>query len=240
MINSFSLSLLMRHCLDYNRKQIWIWLFLLPLLVFTREAFCSDNTDSKLWIEEEISYDMSDRLSFKLGFNERFDDDISRWEEIYIDTGIDYKLTDWLVLGPRYRYIEARFNSSDELIEKRFHMNIELKMKLKMLSVESRSRYEYRIFENDIIKHRFTERIKISMPLGWKIKDRSLEIYFSDELYYDIDNHEANNNENHLGVKLPLSKSLSLKLYYGHETKRRNKKWNFHTNIIGITAGYNF
>jgi len=214
--------------------------FLLLLLAFTREAFCSDNRDSKLWIEEEISHDMSDRLSFKLGFNERFDDDISRWEEFYIDTGIDYKLFDWLVLGPRYRYIKARFNSSDELTENRLHMNVELKMKWKMLSVESRSRYEYRTFENDIIKHRFTERIKIAIPLGWKIKNRSLEIYFSDELYYDIDNHEVNNNENHLGVKLPLSKILSLKLYYGHEIKRINKKWTFNTNIIGITAGYKF
>lgn len=206
---------------------------------FSREGLCLDKTDSKLWIAQEISYGIADRLFLKLEFNERFHDDMSRWEEFYLDTGIDYSLTGWLVLSPRYRYVRVRFKSSDELTENRFHMNVELKAKLKELSFESRSRYEYRIFEDDIIKHRFTERVKMVVPLGWKIGDKSVEAYLSDELYYDIDNHEANNNETHLGIKLPLSRSLSLKLYYGHEIKRRNKKWDFNTNIMGITAVFN-
>jgi hypothetical protein len=212
---------------------------LLLLSPFKAEGLCSDETDSKLWIAQEISHGITDRLSFKLEFNERFYDDISRWEEFYIDTGIDYKLTDWLVLGPRYRYVKARFRSEDEVTENRFHMNIELIARLRRLSFEFRSRYEYRTFEDDTIKHRFTERIKMVVPLGWKIEDRRVEAYLSDELYYDIDNHEANNNEKHLGIKLPLYDRFSLKLYYGHEIKKRHENWNFHTHIIGITAAFN-
>jgi len=195
---------------DCVRKRICVWAPVLLLSAFSREDLCLDKTDSKLWIAQEISHRIPDRLSFNLEFNERFHDDISTWEESYLDTGIDYSLTGWLVLSPRYRYVRARFKSSDELTEHRFDMNVELKAKLKKLSFASRSRCEYRIFQDDIIKHRFTERVKMVAPLGWKIGDKNVEAYLSDELYYDIDNHEANNNETHLGIKLPLSRSLSL------------------------------
>lgn len=223
---------------EWIRKGMWIGACVLVLVASNVEGFCSDETDTKLWMGQEISHGISERLSLKLEFNERFYNDISSWEELYLDTGIDYKLTEWLVLGPRYRCVKARFRSEDEVTENRLHMNIELIARLRRVSFESRSRFEYRSFEDGSIKHRFTERVKMAVPLGWKIVDRRLEAYVSDELYYDIDDHEANNNENHLGIKLPLSERFSLKLYYGHEIKKREGQWNFHTHIIGITAGF--
>ena len=94
---------------------IWIWTVLLVLAGFSKEALCAD--DDKVWLEQEISYGISDKLSYKLAFNERFYEDITTWEEFYIDIGVDYKLTNWLVLGPRYRYKKDNLNSKNEKTE---------------------------------------------------------------------------------------------------------------------------
>src|SRR4030043_2266890 len=107
---------------SYLYRAIWISVVLM-LMGLNKEGFCADDSDTKVWLEHEISYGISDKLSYKLIFDERFYDNISTWEEFYIDTGIDYKPTNWLVLGPRYRYIRANFNSSNEVVENRFHMN---------------------------------------------------------------------------------------------------------------------
>lgn len=207
---------------------------------FNIRSFGADDSDTKVWLEHEISYSITDKLSYKLIFDERFYNDISSWEEFYIDTGIDYKPTNWLVLGPRYRYIRANFNSSNEVIENRFHMNVELIAKLKKITLESRSRYEYRTFETAPTRHRFMERIRVTAPLPWKIDDKSIEIFLSDELNYDLDKNMSTHHEIQMGAKLPFTKKFTMKVYYGHELKYRNNSWDYNTHIIGITTVHNF
>jgi len=219
---------------------ILIAVVLLLITGFHTTGLCAEDSDTKVWLEHEISYGISDNLSFKLLVNERFYNDISSWEELYIDAGIDYKPFSWLVLGPRYRHIKANFNSSNEAVENRYHMNVELIAKLEKFTLESRSRYEYRTFETIPTRHRFLERIRLVVPLFWKINEKRIEAFLSDELNYDLDKDEATHHEMMLGAKLPFSKAFSLKLYYGHEIKKRNNSWGYHTHIMGITTIHSF
>ena len=220
------------------RKTIWIWTILLVLAGFSTEAVCAD--DDKVWLEQEISYGISDKLSYKLAFNERFYENITTWEEFYVDIGIDYKLTNWLVFGPRYRYIRANFNRGNETIENRWHLNVELIARFSKFTLESRTRYEYRDFHGLPTKHRLLERIKIVVPLPWDIEGKAIDAYYSDELNYDLDKDAATHHEMALGVKVPFSKNFSMKFYYGHEIKKREGNWGYHTNIIGITTSHKF
>jgi hypothetical protein len=203
-------------------------------------AFCADDSDSKLWVEQEFSHGLTDKLAFKLILDERFYNSISTWEEFYIDTGIDYKPFSWLVIGPRYRHVWANFNRSNETIENRYHMNVEVIAKMKRFTLESRSRYEYRTFEGTPARHRFMERIRIIVPLPWQIDDRSIDAFVSDELNYDLDKDMSTLHEMQLGAKLPFTGRFSVKLYYGHELKYKNDSWGYNTHIIGITTGYKF
>ncbi len=223
----------------YLSKTIWISAMLLLLTGFSTEGLCSDDSDTKVWLEHEISYGISDKLSYKLAFDERFYNNISTWEEFYIDTGIDYKPTDWLVLGPRYRYIRANFNSTNEVIENRYHINVAMIARLKIFTLESRSRYEYRTFKTPT-RHRFLERVKVIVPLPWKINDNSIEAFLSDELNYDLDKDMATHHEMQLGAKLSFTKKFNLKLFYGHELKYKNNNWGYNTHIMGITTVHNF
>jgi hypothetical protein len=221
---------------------IWIWTALLLLLVFSKDGFCKDDDfDTKLWVEQELTHSFSDKLSYKLIFDERFYKNITTWEELYIDTGISYKPFSWLVLNPMYRHKRADFNISKEAVENRYHMNVELIAKLKHLTLESRSRYEYRTFEDSETKHRFLERIRVSVPLPfWKINDKSVEAFLSDELNYDLDKDMSTHHEMMLGTKLPFSKKFIMKWYYGHELKYKNGSWGFNTHIFGISTVHNF
>jgi len=225
---------------SYIISIIGLTVFLILLMDFNTKGFCADDSDTKVWMEQDISFGINDKLTYKLIFDERFYNDISTWEEFYIDTGIDYKPMTWLVLGPRYRYIRANFNTSNEVIENRFHMNVELIAKLKKFTLESRSRYEYRTFEDMPTRHRFMERIRVTVPLPWKMNEKSMEAFLSDELNYDLDKHMSTHHEMQLGTKLPFSDKFSMKVYYGHELKYKNESWGYNTHILGITTVHKF
>jgi len=220
-----------------SKKFLLICLIFL-MAIYGKTGFCVDSPDAKVWLAQKLSHDFGSVITLKLDFNERFDDDVSRWEEFYIDTGIDCKVSDWFVLAPRYRHVKARFNNPDEATENRIHINLIFKAKLEKLSMSLRSRMEHRLFKDDIVKHRFTEMLKMSYPVGLKVNDKDIQAYFSNELYYDLDKKKANNNEIHLGLEMWPYKGSSFQLYYGHEIKKKDGKWNFHTNILGIEVGY--
>ncbi len=207
---------------------------------FGTMGLCADNSDTKLWMEQEISYGVSDALSLKLTVDERFYKSISTWEEIFFDVGVDYKPFDWLVLGPRIRHVKANFNSSDEVTENRYHMNVELIARLEKVTMESRSRYEYRTFKGLPTRHRFVQRLRVSALLPWEINAKPVEAYLSDEMNYDLDRDFLTHHEMMLGTKLTFSKVFGLKLFYGHELKKRNGSWDYNTHIIGITTTYSF
>ena len=209
------------------------------LLVCVNGASALDRTDNKLWLAQKGSYAFSPALRARLDFNERFYADASRWEEFYVDAAFDYSLSKLLVVSPVYRHVKAKMNSADELREDRFHFNIDVRPSAGKWSFSFRSRYEYRIF-SDKIKHRFTERLKVSYALAslkW-LSDPS--VYFSDELYYDIDLNRANNNETHLGFEYSLGRNTAMEIYYGHETKRSGPAWEFNTDIVGVETALRF
>ncbi len=222
------------------RRIFFISAVLLILTCYNTDAFCGDDSDSKIWLEQDISVVINDKLTYKLIFDERFYNNVSTWEEFYIDTGVSYKPFSWLVLNPMYRHKRADFNTSKEAIENRYHMNVELIAKMKNFTLESRSRYEYRTFEDADTRHRFLERIRVSVPLPWKIKDKSVEAFLSDELNYDLDTHSSTHHEMMLGTKLPFSKKFTMKVYYGHELKYKNESWGYNTHILGITTVHSF
>ena len=203
------------------------------LLASAGGGYAEDKTDTKLWLAQKFSLALSSRFKARLDLNERFYSDASRWEEFYVDAALDYSPAAFLTLSPVYRQGRAKLNSAEEAREDRFHFNLDVKPRAGGLAFSFRSRYEYRIFA-DKIKHRFTERVKVSRPLpaaGWL---RGASVYVSDELYYDIDLARANNNEVRLGLEWAPGRNTALELYYGHETKRSGAAWDYSTDIVGL------
>lgn len=205
------------------------------ILILTPGFAAVSNPDHKLWLAQKFTRKIDSRKSLKLDLNERFDDGVTRWEEFYIDTGIDFALTENWIIGPRFRHIRARFRSDDEREENRLHLNVTWQNSQGMLKYSLRTRYEYRMFADGEIKHRMTERIKIARNLG-----RARSIYISDEIYYDIDIRQINLHEIHVGYECRLSSDTSLEVYYGHEIKKRNAEWSFRTHLIGLEFGYEY
>jgi len=191
------------------------------------------NPDHKVWIAQKFTHKANRQTSFKFDLNERFDNRATRWEEFYIDTGIDYKLAENWILGPRFRHVKARFRSDEEREENRLHLNVTWQKSHKAMKYSLRTRYEYRMFADGEIRHRMTERIKIARHMG-----RARSIYISDEIYYDVDIRQVNLHEFHIGYECRLGVDTSLEAYYGHEIKKRNGEWSFKTHLIGLEFGY--
>lgn len=204
-------------------------------LIAAQSGAAVSNPDHKVWIAQKFAHKIDRQTSFKLDMNERFDDGVTRWEEFYIDTGIDYALNENWILGPRFRHVKARFRSDDEREENRLHLNLTWQKSYKVMKYSLRTRYEYRMFADGEIRHRMTERIKIARNMG-----RARSIYISDEIYYDIDMRQVNLHEIHVGYECRLGTDTSLEAYYGHEIKKRNGEWSFRTHLIGLEFGYEY
>jgi len=207
-------------------------LILFFLLTTAFVSIAAENSDGKFWISQTFEYSFG-KTKGVIEFNERFYEGITAWEELYVDMGADIKVTPWFVLGPRYRHVRARFGSRDEAIENRFHLNIEFKGSLGAAAFGLRTRFEHRMFSNNENKHRITERIKISYPILAGSNNMKLKLFFSHELYFDLDKNAANNNETQAGMVWGFLKNYGLKIFYAHELKKK-ESWNYHTHIFGL------
>ena len=205
---------------------------LIVFLTITSASIAGENSDGKLWISQAVDYSFG-KTKAVIEINERFYNGISEWEELYVDMGVDIKVAPWFVLGPRYRHVRARFGSGDEAIENRVHVNLEFKGSLGSIAFAIRTKFEHRMFNNNEKKHRMTERIKLSCPILVSGEKLGIKLFLSHELYFDLDQNEANNHETQAGLVFHFSKNYAMKFFSGHELKKK-AVWNYHTHILGL------
>ncbi len=214
--------------------------FVCGLWMSSAPAFAElESPDRKVWLAQNFSFRLDATRTLFFDFNERFFDDASRWEEIYANLGMAFTLNDRLTIAPVWRFIRARFQSAQELTENRVHLNLEYKIQRGRHTWAFRSRCEYRTFENKAIKHRFTERIKFTLPTRWKTRSGPIRAYISDEVYHDLDLNETNNHEWQFGLIFPTRQG-EIQAFLGHEVKKKAGRWNYHTNILGLEVGYRY
>jgi len=120
-------------------------------------------------------------------------------------------------------------------------VNIEHKTDVfRELELSLRQRYEYRDLSGGATKHRLTERIKLSYPLGSISGSKPIKAYVSDEIYIPLDTGRVSLHEFQIGFEIPTSTALSWQVFWGHEVKRTENGLDYHTNIVGIETGWKF
>lgn len=194
------------------------WLSVSILVVYCDGSVCEEPEDSKprsdtqFRGEVELSVPLYEELYLVLGADLR----LARVEEnrfVRGEIGVlyDYEVNDYLSLVPRYRYRATDEFEGESEEEHRFSINGIARLHFKRLTVSDYNLFEWRLRESGD-ETRYRNRLR----LGYLIEaaGQELEVFVSDEVYYEWSEQAWTRNRFKVGLGKALTDQLSAELYY--------------------------
>jgi len=205
---------------------------LFGLLVLTQLARAQSNWE--YWTSYGFTDSISDNVTIKVVPELRYQGGFSDHYYTHIDIGFDWKINEWLVLGPYYRHVEEKKNDQWN-VEYRPHFNVTLKAKLLGLSVSDRNRLEYRIKDDEDF---FRYRNKLTLKLQ-KMTPFEIQPCVAEEPFYDFDASEINKNRVYAGFGFTIFNKLKADINYILENRKKANHWT-DVNVIALSLKYSF
>lgn len=153
------------------------------LIFITQLVYSQLQYDWENWTSIAVKKDFKHNLSWDLGYQVRFDHDISTFKSSYISTGLGYKLNKYVSFDLSYRYAT---NQNRDL--HRFSGSVILTYKHKKFEMNLRNMYqnEREYFNNRYEKgHEPKNTIRERLQLSYSII-KPIKIYVSAEPFFRI------------------------------------------------------
>jgi hypothetical protein len=215
-----------------SKKKSSILPVLLCLLVSIQLARAESNWE--YWTSYGFTDSVSDNVTIKVAPELRYKGDFSDHYYTHIDMGLDWKINDWLVLGPYYRHVEEKKDGQWN-VEYRPHFNVTLKANLLGLDISDRSRLEYRIKDDEDF---FRYRNKLTLKLE-KMTSLEIQPYIAEEPFYDFDANEVNKNRVYAGFGFTIFNKLKADINYILENRKKANHWT-DVNVLALSLKYSF
>jgi hypothetical protein len=200
-----------------------------------------DDKQFGLWLDQGISYPFSTDTSLEVEFHERFDERVSNFYEYFVQSGIAFRPTSWLMILPSYRYQRFPGNSAVQF-ENRLLLNLTVATSRGPWRPNLRTLIEGRIPDNRpaSARLRFRPGVEYTLPFGGK---RRPVVVVNNEFFYVpgensfIAGGTYTPNRFQAGVRLPLTPLVSVRPYYMLQSVDLPAGWE--TNeILGISMGF--
>jgi hypothetical protein len=209
-----------------------ILLVLSGLLVPTQSTRAESNWE--YWTGYGFTDSISDNITINVVPELRYQGGFSDHYYTHIDMGLDWKINDWLVLGPYYRHVEEKKDDQWN-VEYRPHFNVTLKANLLGLSVSDRNRLEYRIKDDeDFFRYRNKLTLKLQKATLFEVQP-----YVADEPFYDFDANEIDKNRDYAGFGFTIFNKLKADINYILESRKKADHW-VDVNVLALSLRYSF
>lgn len=205
-------------------KPIIFFAALICIEIFNKPCFGFDDEGFQYWSAASVSFDIS--KDWKCTFEEEFrlGDDGGNLYYQHSDLGFVYKsLADWIELGANYRQVFEKDSEGKWRQENRPHLNITLKGQLFDLSLNNRSRFEYRDKENKEDLWRYRNKTTVKLPL--ELTGFKLQPYLADEVFVTLNDDNVDRNRLYSGVSFDLSKDIKASVFYLWQSTRSGREW---------------
>lgn len=182
------------------------------------------------WPKVFVTIPLNEQWQF--GFEEwlSFTENVTRFKDSQTDLWLTYLgLADWLSVGVGYKRIFAK-PGDDWEVEDRPMFNAAVKTKVYGFGVTNRSRFEYRMPEDEEQFWRYRHRLTVTSPVTFT----PLEIlpYTAGEVFYSFDGQGFNQQRLYGGVFIPLHEKVRLELFYIWKLDKEDDEWH-DTNVLG-------
>ncbi len=190
---------------------------------FTLTLLCTINVNAQnnvnnhlmSWWNIKSHIPLSEKISISPLYSWRRSDFVKNWQQSLLRIGFDYKITENLTLTPGYDWVitfpYGKQPISKMTTEYRIFEQIMIKQVIGKINLKHRYRFEQRMFENKISKHRFRYLLVLSMPIY-----RKLSITLFDELFVNygtnMNNHFFDQNWMYIGFNYPVNGKLTLSI----------------------------
>jgi hypothetical protein len=187
--------------------------------------------DHEYWAKAAFVVPVS--ANWRFSFEERltFGDEARRLDDHQMDYCLTYwGFADWLGVGLGYKQTFEK-DDDDWRVEDRPLTNIILKTRIRDWAVVSRSRFEYRIPEEDPESWRYRNQVTILSPATFT----PLKIlpYISDEIFIDLDEADFSQQRLYGGCFIPLHEKIRLELFYLWKLSEQDDGSWHDTNVLG-------
>jgi Protein of unknown function (DUF2490) len=193
-----------------------------------------------LWLDQGVSAGLSAKQSLELEFHERFDEGASNLYEYFVQGGVAFRLRPWLMVLPIYRY--QRFPGSATTYENRILLNLTISRPQGSWRPNLRTLIEGRFPDNRSASARLRFRPGIDYVLPLRTA-RPPALVVNNEFFLVpwenpyITGGSYTQNRFQVGVRLPITGSLTVRPYYMLQSVNLPTGWD--TNeIVGISLGY--
>ena len=219
----------------HARRLLALWTLL--CLGAVSSAFAEDDGDFEYWAKASFRIPINERWQFKLDERLTFGDEARRLDDHQTDYAFQYSgLPDWLGVGFGFK---QQFEKEGDgwLVENRPLVNILLRTAIPGLLVVDRSRFEYRILEDEENVWRYRNKISVTPPVAftpWKLAP-----YMSQEIFVAFNEEDFNQHRVSGGFFVPLQEHVRFELFYVWKLNEEGDDWH-DTNIVGSYVHFQF
>jgi len=199
-----------------------------------------DDTQIGLWLDQGISDGLSANKSLEIEFHQRFDEGASNLYEYFVQGGVALRLRPWLTVLPIYRYQRYPGNPT-VAFENRLALNMTLSTSRGTWRPILRTLVEERFPDNRPVSARLRFRPGVEYPLPLRTTRRPVLVVNDEVFIVPGTNSFAaggafTQNRFQVGVRLPITDSLSVRPYYLLQSVNLPVGWE--TNeIVAISLG---
>ena len=212
----------MRVCIDTLR--MWFRGVRLLLAVI---ALCSTASagafEFEYWPKAIVRVPINEQWQFGVEQWVSLTDNATRFKDTQTDLCLIYNgPADWLSVGVGYKRVFAKADDGWE-IEDRPILNLALKTKVRGFGVVDRSRFEYRMPQNEQESWRYRHKLTVMSPVTFT--PLKIQPYTADEVFYSFDGQGFNQHRVYGGLFLPLHEKVRLELFYIWRLAKEEDGW---------------
>jgi len=181
------------------------------------------------WPKAIVTVPLNQQWQF--GFEEwlSFTENVTRFKDSQTDLWLNYLgLADWLSVGVGYKRVFAK--PDDWEVEDRPMLNAAVKTSIYGFGVTNRSRFEYRMLEDQDEFWRWRHRLTVTSPVTFT--PLKIQPYTAEEVFYSFDGQGFNQQRLYGGVFIPLHEKVRLELFYIWKLDKLDHDWHA-SNVLG-------
>lgn len=220
--------------LRMTMKKIFPLLLFIGLGVFFASAQIvqiANDEDTQSWNDVQLTVPVTKKFDFYAAITARFGKNVSRLNDRQFALGFVYRLSKSWSFQPFYRNIRARNTSGRFGIEHRLNLRVGYRFPFKTFGLSHRSGFERR-FRSPRNSWRYRPSLTFEKDIPKNFISKA-KLFVTEEIFYDSILKRFSRNRFTVGVTRPLTKQLSLDVYYMRQNDGFSRPGNL--NVIGTS-----
>ena len=187
-------------------------------------------SDTQQWNDVQVAVGLNKEVDFILSGSFRFGRNVTHLVERRVGLGFSFKAGKYLTLSPGYTSVNTRAAEGRKGNEQRLSFAATLRIPLDRFTLTDRNTFERRL-RSPAASTRYRNRLQLEHPL--KFDKTSLQLFVSDEVFYDWSVDDWVRNRFAIGLSRKFNQHFTGDFYYMRQTDGRTRPGDLH--IIGAT-----